>query len=346
METGHWRATALGFLGTLAILGGVLYVVGIKDLARILSRAESGPIALVVLVTVGWLTAWALGLRTVLGVLGVRLSIVRSFLVLNGAMFSNNITPFGQAGGEPVAALLISKVTETKYERGLAAIASVDAINFLPSVTLALIGIAYFATQITFTQSLRAASGIVAGLAIVVPGAAYLSWRYRNMVKRMSKDVIAPLIYRLSTVIPGVSAFDESSIHTRMTGFFGAIGRIATNRRGIILSLIASTIGWVFQMVALWIAFLAIGVSIPFSVMLFVVPMGALASITPLPGGAGGVETALVTILAGLPNVAIELETALAAVVIFRSAVYWIPILIGGFVVSWVSIDGVGATAR
>ena len=97
-------------------------------------------------------------------------------------------------------------------------------------------------------------------------------------------------------------------------------------------------------MLALWIAFRAISVSIPFVVMLFVVPMGALASITPLSGGAGGIETVLVTILASLLTIAIGLETALAAVVIFRGAVYWIPTVIGGSVVSWLGVDAVGAT--
>ncbi|WP_433633608.1 lysylphosphatidylglycerol synthase transmembrane domain-containing protein [Halomicrococcus sp. NG-SE-24] len=336
------RATAVGFLGTLAILCGILYLVGIEDLLRELSHADTSLVVLVGAVTLGWLVAWALGLRTVLAVLGVRLSVIRSFLVLNGAMFSNNITPFGQAGGEPVAALLISKVAKTKYERGLAAIASVDTINFLPSITLALIGATYFATEITFGQRLRVAIGLVVGLAVVVPALIYFGWRNRDIVEQRLGSVLIPFIHRLTKALPGISPADESGITSRIEGFFHAIERIATNPRGIALTLTASTFGWIFQMIALWIAFWAIGASVPFSVMLFVVPMGALASITPLPGGTGGIETVLVTILASLPGVAIGLETALAAVVIFRGAVYWIPILIGGCVVSWVGVDAFG----
>ncbi|WP_227377744.1 lysylphosphatidylglycerol synthase transmembrane domain-containing protein [Haladaptatus halobius] len=345
MTTNQRRVTAVGFLGTLVILSGILYLVGIEDLLRVLSRADTGLVVLVGAVTVGWLTAWALGLRTVLAVLGVRLSVVRSFLVLNGAIFSNNVTPFGQAGGEPVAALLISKVAETEYERGLAAIASVDTINFLPSITLALIGAAYFATEITFSQRLRVATGLVVGLAAVVPALIYLGWRNRDAVEQRLESVLTPLVQRLTKVLPGISPPDDSDVKSRIEGFFVAIERIATNRRGIVLTLTASTLGWVLQMIALWAAFWAIGTSIPFSVMLFVVPMGALASITPLPGGTGGIETVLVAILASLPSIAIGLETALAAVVIFRGFVYWIPILIGGFVVSWVGVDAFGTTA-
>jgi glycosyltransferase 2 family protein len=340
------RVTAVGFFGTLVILSGILYLVGIEDLLQELSRADTGLVALVGAITVGWLVAWALGLRAVLAVLGVRLSVVRSFLVLNGAMFSNNVTPFGQAGGEPFAALLISKVAEMEYERGLAAIASVDAINFLPSVTLALVGAAYFATKITFSQRLRAATGLIVGLAVVVPLLIYLGWLNQDAIERRLESVLTPVIQRLTKVLSGVSPPDESNIKSRIEGFFVAIERIATNRRGMVFTLTAATLGWVFQMIALWVAFWAIGTPIPFSVMLFVVPMGALASITPLPGGAGGIETALVAILANLPSITVGLETALAAVVIFRGFVYWIPILIGGLVVSWVGVDAFGTFAN
>lgn len=99
-------------------------------------------------------------------------------------------------------------------------------------------------------------------------------------------------------------------------------------------------------MIALWVAFWAIGTAVPFSVMLFVVPIGALASITPLPGGAGGIETVLVSVLAGLPSITVGLDTALAAVVIFRGAVYWIPMIIGGTVVSWVGVNVFGTATN
>lgn len=65
----------------------------------------------------------------------------------------------------------------------------------------------------------------------------------------------------------------------------------------------ASTLGWIYRTTALWAAFWAIDVSMPFSVMPFVVPMGALASITPLPG-AGGIGTVPVATLVNLPGVA------------------------------------------
>lgn len=144
------RATLLGFLGAFTIFGVLLYLVGVDGFICELATADREMVVLVMLATFGWLGAWGCGLQTVLAALGIDISFRDAFLVVNGAMFSNNITPFGQAGGEPITALLISKVTETEYERGLAAIASVDSLNLLPSITLAMLGAGYYASQTAF----------------------------------------------------------------------------------------------------------------------------------------------------------------------------------------------------
>ena len=62
------------------------------------------------------------------------------------------------------------------------------------------------------------------------------------------------------------------------------------------------------------------------------VPLGAIAGITPLPGGVGGIETVLVVVLVALPAVMIGEATAAAAVVIFRGAIYLLPVVVGGLV--------------
>ncbi|WP_158058542.1 lysylphosphatidylglycerol synthase transmembrane domain-containing protein [Halorussus halophilus] len=335
------RTTLLGFVGTFSILGLLLYFVGVDGFIGELRRADNGTVALVVLVTLGWLSAWGFSLQTVLDVLGVDVSLPQSFFILNGAMFSNNITPFGQAGGEPVTALLISKVADTEYERGLAAIASVDSLNFIPSISLALVGAAFYATQSSLGRRLRIATAALVALSVLVPSVAYVGWRKRDSIQRRITGVVAPIIKYLTRILPVSSSLNREEIRSRIGHFVDSIERVATNRRGITLALTASTAGWAFQMVALWLAFAAIGKSVPLSIMLFVVPVGAIAGITPLPGGAGGIEAVLVALLSSLPGTAIGVEAALAAVIIYRGAVYWVPVVIGGGVLSVVGVDTV-----
>ena len=331
MARENLRTTLIGFAATIAVFAVLFYTAGVDDLVSQLTTAEPRYTALVFLATLGWLAAWGGALRTVLGVLGVELSRVRSFLVFCGAMFSNNITPFGQAGGEPVTALLINRATDTEYETGLAAIASVDTLNFVPSITIALIGAGYYATEVTLGRRLEFAIGAVGVLAVVVPSLAYLGWTRRYELEHRAVEAVIPVIQAIARVIPRVSVPTAEGLEHRITGFFRAIERIAANPRGLAVALALSALGWGFQMVALWCAFVAIGEPIAFSIALFVVPIGAIAGVTPLPGGAGGIEWTLAILIAAA-SPAVGFKIATAGVVLFRGFVYWTPVVLGGTV--------------
>jgi hypothetical protein len=247
-------------------------------------------------------------------------------------MFSNNVTPFGQAGGEPVTALLINRSTDTEYETGLAAIASVDTLNFVPSITIALVGAGYYATEVTLGRRLEVAIGAVGALAVVVPSLAYVGWKRRYEIERRVVDGLVPVIQAVARVVPRVSVPTAEGLEGRITGFFRAIERVTANPRGLALALGLSSLGWGFQMVALWIAFVAIGEPIALSIALFVVPIGAIAGVTPLPGGAGGIEWTLAVLIAAA-SPAVGFNVATAGVVLFRGFVYWIPVVLGGGVI-------------
>jgi len=342
MDTDQLKATLVGFGGAIGVLALLLYFVGVGDLVEYLSGADTSTVGLVVAVTVGWLFAWGLALRTVLGVLGESVSRIQTFLVLSGAMFNNNVTPFGQAGGEPVTALLIAEVTDTDYGTGLAAIASVDTLNFVPSISLALAGVAYFATQTTFSENLQTAVAAVVVLAAVVTVGLALLWRNRDRVETGATNLFTRLATWAGNHVPRISDPGREVIQRRVRHFFEAIERVATNPRGLALALGYSALGWMLQMSGLWLAFQAIGVPVSLPVVLFVVPIGAIAGMTPLPGGAGGIEAVLVFLLVAAPLPGVTESVALAAVVIFRGAVFWVPIAIGGVVMGTV---GAGARA-
>ncbi|MGM0591926.1 MAG: lysylphosphatidylglycerol synthase transmembrane domain-containing protein [Halobacteriota archaeon] len=327
------RATVLGFLAAAAVFTVLFYVAGVDDLVQTLSMAEPAIVGLVIVATLAWLASWGGSLRTVLSVLGVDLSAIRSFFVFAGATFSNNITPFGQAGGEPVTALLITEVSDAEYETSLAAIASVDTLNFVPSIIFALIGAGYYTTEVTLGRNLEIAIGAVVGLAVIVPSVVYVGWQHRYELERRVIEALTPLIRRLGRRLPRVTAPSPDGIERRITGFFSAIERVATSPRGLTLALGLSAFGWFLQMLGLWLSFYAIGHPIAFSIALFVVPIGAIAGVTPLPGGVGGIESVLVVLIAAA-SPAVGFDVATAGVVIFRGAVYWTPTLIGGVTTS------------
>jgi uncharacterized protein (TIRG00374 family) len=331
-----WTVVA-GFLGAALVFGVLAVLVDVGRLVAVLRSASPPLVGAVALLGVGWLFAWGLELRTVLGTLGVDLSIRESFLVYASAAFANAVTPFGQAGGEPVTALLVSRVTPARYETGLAAIASVDTLNVVPSVVLALFGLGWFATSVTLGGSLAVAAAVAAALAVLLPLAFWLAWRHRARIEARGAAVLGPPIRWLAAVLPGVSVPSLVAIEGRITSFVESVERVAADRRRLALAAAFSAAGWLCQILALAVAFHAVGAPVPVVVLLFVVPLANVAGFAPLPGGLGGIEAAFVTLLvaAGVADPAV----ATAAVVVHRGAVYWLPILLGGGVVAAYGVE-------
>ena len=326
------RASAAGFLGAAAVLGALAYLVGVGDLLFALSLAETSVVGAVLAAAAVWLTAWALALRTILGALEAAISPWRATAVYAGVLFANNVTPFGQAGGEPISALLISEAAGTEYETALAAIAGADSLNFLPSTAIGLVGVTYFSATVAAGDRLRWATAAVVALSVALPVAGFLAWRHRRRLEAAVVGLLAPLARVVGRSVPRLEAPSRSSVAARVGGFFESVEVIGTDRRTLVAAVGLSTLGWLAQATALWLALYAVGVVAPVAAVLVAVPVGAIAGVTPLPGGLGGIEAVLVALL--VPLAGIGAPTAAAAVVLHRGAIYWLPTLLGGGVVS------------
>jgi len=321
-------ATVLGFAAAVVVLGVLFWFVGVDEVVTTLEATRLSVAVLVLPVAACWLSAWGLALHTVLRALGTPVSRPKAVLVFSAAIFSNNVTPFGQAGGEPLSALLISEAADTEYETGLAAIASVDALHFVPSVGLATVGLGFFAVRtVSLGRNLVIAALAVGGLAVAIPVAAYVGWRYRYEVERTVVGLLTPLVRGVGRLLRREQV-SPAAIERRIEGFFAAIDRIAASRRTIGLALGLSLAGWLSLATSLWLSVFALGEVVPFAAALVVIPVGSIAGIAPLPGGLGGIEAAFVVLL--VSTTGIPAATAGAAVVIHRGATYWLPTLVGG----------------
>ncbi|MFT4891798.1 MAG: hypothetical protein ACI9YT_002733 [Halobacteriales archaeon] len=327
MQIEDVRATIAGFLAAAVVFAVLFWFVGLDRILRALGRADLRIVAVVGLMMLCWLVAWSFALRTVLDVLGATLTVSDAVLAYASAAFANNVTPFGQAGGEPIAAVLIADATGETFEKGLAAIASVDTINFAPSITLATIGLGYYATTTTLGPRLEVAAVSVAVLAVGVPSLVLAAWHRRYALERRTVRAITPIARSLGRALPRVSPPDPDAIDERIRRFFGSIERVATDRRGLIRALAFSTLGWGFQAGGLWVAFVALGRPIPPAIPLIVVPVGAIASATPMPGGLGGIESVHILLLVATTGVGLPVATA--AVIIHRVGGFWLTTLVG-----------------
>ncbi|WP_232686636.1 lysylphosphatidylglycerol synthase transmembrane domain-containing protein [Halobacterium zhouii] len=331
------RAVVVGFVAAIAVTAGLVYVVGVNDVITALGRADPQRILLVAAAAIVWLTSWALSLRTVLGVLGQHLSVPRAIAVYASTTFANNVTPFGQAGGEPFSAYLISNETDIEYDTGFAAISSVDAIHFVPSLTLGVLGIGYVGATAALTRRLTMVAGVVGVLAVGLPIAAYFGWRNRERVEAGVARVVTPIVHAVGRVVPQFDAPDASGIEERVDRFFVAIDRVAADRRGLAVAVGYSALGWLALVASLWSSLFALGYVVPLSVVLVAIPVGDLAAAAPLPGGLGGVEALYVLVLATLTPV--SAGAVAAAVLVHRGATYLFPIVLGGAVAAVIATD-------
>ena len=329
--------TVLGFAAALALVAALAALVGVEEFLATLAAADLPLVGAVGVVALGWFLSWGMALRSVLSTLGIPVSRVRGFLLYGVAAFANNVTPFGQAGGEPVTALYLSQSTDLAYERGLAAIASVDTVNLLPSTGFAIVALLWLAATATVGGDVLLAAVAAAGIGVALLLFAGLAWRFRTRLADAIAPRLAGGLSRLSRVIPRLSAPTAAGIRRRIDGFLGAIRRVGTDRRRLAVTLWWSTGGWACQILALWLALLAVGAPIPLAVAALVVPLGAVAGGLPLPGGAGGIEGALVALLLAAP-VEVTAAAALSGVIVFRGFVYWLPVVVGGTVVGLTTV--------
>lgn len=329
------KAAVVGFIVAIGVFVALFWLIDVDQFLQELGQANLVVVGIMIVISFGWLVSWGLSLRTVLGVLGVNLTVVLSFLAYSSALFSNNITPFGQAGGEPVAAVFISRISNVDYDTSLASIASVDAIHFVPSITYALLGLAYYAIFLTLGQYLVVAVVVVVAFAIIVPVLLYLGWNYRYWLERRAIDVLIPLLDRVGRFLPRVSPPGPELIEQYVENFFASIERITTDQRAVSIAIAFSALGWFLQIVLLWLAFVSIGHRIPLYVPLLVIPIGNIASIAPLPGGLGAVDTVFIGLLTPLTGVNVAAVTA--AVLIYRGLVYGLPTIVGGSTIALIS---------
>lgn len=327
------RGVAIGFTAAIAILAGLVYLVGVDGVIAALGMLGPRDVLLLTLATLGYLLAWGMALRTVLAALDVETTYVHAILLFCAATFANNITPFGQAGGEPFSALLVARSTDSEYESSLAAIVSVDAINFIPSIALSSVGLAYYVAVVTVGDRLLLVSGVVAGLAIGVPLIGYGLWIIRSRLQQAIVGVLYPVSAAISRLVPSLPVPSRPNIRARVRGFFRAIERVADSRVTLLEALFFSTAGWLCLALTLWFALAAVGHGVPIAAALIAAPVAAIASVTPLPGGLGGVELAVVLII--VPITTVSAEVAASAALIYRGATYWFPTIVGGLAAGW-----------
>ena len=326
-----YRGIVVGFVGAAVVLGVLLWFVGVGQITAALARLTVESLALIVALGLAWLVSWSFALHRILDSIGTATSRRTAFLLFASAAFTDNVTPLGQAGGGPFAALLISRRTDTSYESGFASITSFDALNLVPSMALAGLGLAYYSIQYAVGRRLTLVMLVVGAMIVGLPMVVFTSRRFSTQLTSGLTRGLTGSLQRVASVVPFYDPPTRSGIRERVDAYLVAIERVAANRTDLGVALAFSTLGWILMSLLLYVSMQALTVTaVPVFVVFVVVPVSTIASVTPLPGGTGGVELAITLLLLpfGIPQ-----EVALGIALVFRLGTYWLSTLVGGLCV-------------
>ncbi|WP_276259770.1 lysylphosphatidylglycerol synthase transmembrane domain-containing protein [Haloglomus litoreum] len=326
------RRTVLQLVVGVTVAVGLVAVlfrfVGAAEVLDSLAAAEPTILGGVVLVALCWLGAWGLSLYIGLRILAVPTSLGRALLAFTSVVFANSVMPFAQLGGQPLAALFLSRATRSDYETSLIATATVDVLNVLPAGLFVLVGVATLAGRGPIGGDVALVVGAVLGLSVALPLLGYALWRGRRSVGRYGGRGLVVLGRTAGSVVPGRLRPSPATVRQRVERVRTAVGRLARNPGPLALAFGCSLFGWVFFVGSFWLSLLAVGSPVSFAVVLLVVPTSMLAVVLPSPGGLGGVEAMLVFLTVSFSG--IDPASALAAALVHRVATHLLPILIGG----------------
>lgn len=328
--------TALGFAAAVAVLAGIFLAVDTGEVRSALVRADPVLVGVVAGLILSWNVCWGLGLWNVLRSLEVEMSPQAAVLIHAVAAFVDNVTPFGQLGGEPVTAWLISRRTEVDYEVGFASITGFDAVNVVPSLSLAGIGLVYVLRVDPPAADLGTALKATAVVILAVPLIGFAVWRYRETTAGYLTSLFVLIGRMAERLVDRFEAPSRPRVGERLHEYVRALEVVGGSRYRLGAALGWSSAGWLCQAVALWVAFEAVGSSIPVYVPLLVIPLGRLAAATPTPGGLGGIEAVNVTLVVLLT--AVPAGVAAVAVTLHSVGGYLLTVGVGASIGSYLGV--------
>jgi len=273
--------------------------------------------------------AWAGRWQTALSFINCKVSFGTRYLILYATVFLNNITPGVRVGGDPFGrAYMVHRLENTSYSSGLASIIGEFALVPLIVVSFLMAGLVLQYGKESFQLSFI----LIAVWALAALGIIFLP----------------RLFFKKRIAIKGVS-----SITNRILGWFGKRRNIREAVKGI-TAFYSSTYtmmderkkillmgGWslfigAFDVLQLYVIFMALGYYPTLPVLLIAAPLPIIAGLIPLlPGGLIIVEGSLISVLAFL---GVPLPLALAATVIQRAISFALNTIVGAGVFSYLGV--------
>lgn len=301
----------------------MLYFIGIDNVIDALKYARFEFILLAVLVQIFTYFLYTLRWKILNNLADIHVGVKKLLPMVLVSLAVNNITPSGRGGGEPVRAYILAKKEGHLMEETFATVVADRALDTFPFVVLAIITIIGMTFYFDFDTWLIVLM-IVAVIAIVVVLALLIYISINPSFGQRFEGWIVRLVRRF---YKKNSEDLEEKIHSIISGFQDTMKLVLSDRRVLYHALPLSFIIWVFEIIRVYIVFLAFGANVDLVVIGEVFIVASLVGMIPfLPGGLGAVDGIMVLFYsaAGIPY-----SISAAASVIERLISFWMTTFIG-----------------
>ena len=307
----------------LLIMAVMLYFIGIDEVIEALKLSNLWLVLLAIVIQIFTYFLYTWRWNIINKTADMDLGIKKSLPMVLVSLAVNNITPSGRGGGEPVRAYLLAKEGHFKFEDTFATVIADRALDTFPFVILAILTI--IGIIFTFSLDIKLIAFLVIMVTLITAGVILLLYVCIN--EAFGVKLTSWIIKIVSRFYKKFNEDTEERIIEAVKTFQARMNALLRERSIIYYALPLSFVIWIFEILRVYVVFLAFGAKVSPIVIGEVFILASFVGMVPLlPGGLGAVDGIMILFYA---NAGITASLSAAATVVERLISFWMTTFIG-----------------
>ena len=307
----------------LAIMAAMLYFIGIDQVIDALKYSNLWFVLLAVLLQIFTYFLYTWRWQIINKSAGMTLGIWKLLPMVLVSLAVNNITPSGRGGGEPVRAYLLAKEGHYKFEDTFATVIADRALDTFPFVILAILTI----IAIIFSVSLPVYWIVILVVCVVGITAIVILLLYVCINEAFGVRLTEWILKITKRFYKNYNDALEKRIVEAVASFQSTMNALIRDKNIIYYALPLSFIIWVFEILRVYVVFLAFGAKVSPIIIGEVFILASLVGMVPLlPGGLGAIDGVMILFYS---RSGITASLSAAATVVERSISFGMTTILG-----------------
>ena len=310
------------FIG-LAIMGVMLYFIGIDEVIEALKLSNLWLVLLAILIQIFTYFLYTWRWNIINKTADMDLGIKKSLPMVLVSLAVNNITPSGRGGGEPVRAYLLAKEGHFKFEDTFATVIADRALDTFPFVILAILTI--IGIIFTFSLDIKLIAFLVIMVTLITVAVILLIYVCIN--EAFGLKLTSWIIKIVRRFYKKFNEDTEKRIIEAVKTFQARMNALLRDKTILYYALPLSFVIWIFEILRVYVVFLAFGARVSPIIIGEVFILASFVGMVPLlPGGLGAVDGIMILFYA---NAGITASLSAAATVVERLISFWMTTFVG-----------------